>query len=333
MRRISGGVTHFTALLAVTDLVFVFIVWISRPEALAGLSLLILLFSAAVLFVGIWLERKRIRLISEAVERLLTSPGSEAEKELVLAAGAHFSDSAELVCRKLMLQAEQIKAKTLELEEYREYIEEWAHEIKTPLFLNSLVLANRRDEMSPYVYGRMSYIGHRLREAAEQILYYARLQTDHVDCNFDKVRADECVSELVSEYSLFAAEEKISVVTDLHTAEIITDKRVLLFMLRQLLDNAFKYSDPENGEIFISVGHEKNRVYLSVYNNGKGVPPCDLPFIFDKGFTGGGHDGGRATGMGLYLVRKYAEQLCADVKPDPAIPYNSGFGIKLVFTL
>lgn len=333
MRKITGSITHFTVLLAVTDLVFVFLVWIIRPEAIIGVSLFIVLFSSAILIIGTFLERKRIKRISEAVKRLVDSPGTETEKELIRVSGIQWSSAAELVCRQLLMQSEQINGKTLELEEYREYIEEWVHEIKTPLFLNSLVLTNRKDEMSPYVYGRMSYTGHKLRESVEQILYYARLQTDHSDYKFVKVRADECAAELAAEYSVFAEENNISVMTELDPAEVITDKRVLVFMLRQLLDNALKYADPENGEVFISVKKDQRKVYLSVYNNGKGVPPCDVPFIFDKGFTGGGQDGSKATGMGLYLVSKYAQQLCAEVEIDPVIPYESGFGIKLIFTL
>ena len=333
MRKITGSITHFTVLLAVTDLVFVFLVWIIRPEVLIKIGLFIVLFSLAILAVEIYFERKRFRRISEAVKQLVISPGADTEKELIRVSGTRWSSAAEFVCRQLLMQSEQINGKTLELEEYREYIEEWVHEIKTPLFLNSLVLTNRKDEMSPYVYGRMSYTGHKLRESVEQILYYARLQTDHADYKFIKVRVDRCVENLADEYSVFAEENNISVMTELVSAEVITDKRVLVFMLRQLLDNALKYADPENGKVFISVKQDQRKVYLSVYNNGKGVPPCDAPFIFDKGFTGGNQDGNKATGMGLYLVRKYAQKLCAEVETVPVIPYDSGFGIKLIFTL
>ncbi len=76
-----------------------------------------------------------------------------------------------------------------------------------------------------------------------------------------------------------------------------------------------------------------DEIHLVVYNNGDGVPPEDVPFIFDKGFTGNYPNRQRATGMGLYLVRKYAEKLCVKVRLDSDIPYERGFGIELVFVL
>ena len=76
-----------------------------------------------------------------------------------------------------------------------------------------------------------------------------------------------------------------------------------------------------------------DKVHLGIYNNGEGVPEEDAPFIFDKGFTGGHPNKQKATGMGLYLVKKYAEKICVTIHQDKYIPYDSGFGIVIIFTL
>lgn len=72
-------------------------------------------------------------------------------------------------------------------------------------------------------------------------------------------------------------------------------------------------------------------MHLSVKDNGEGVPPEDTPFIFDKGFTGNHPNRQKATGMGLYLVNKYAEVLSVEIKIEPVITAGSGFGIELIF--
>ncbi|GAB6172184.1 MAG: ATP-binding protein [Ruminiclostridium sp.] len=73
-----------------------------------------------------------------------------------------------------------------------------------------------------------------------------------------------------------------------------------------------------------------DQIILNISDNGPGVPSADLPFIFDKGFTGeGGNYPGRATGMGLFLVRKMAQDLAIDIdaKSEPSL----GLTISLIF--
>ena len=210
----------------------------------------------------------------------------------------------------------------MELSEYREYIEAWVHEIKTPLSLLTLVCNNHRDEISPYVYARMNYIQHQLNEDVERILYYARLQAEHSDIKFTHFRLDECVGEALSEYRPFINEKKILLTEELFSFEIASDRKIVLFILSQLFSNAVKYSDSITGRISIAMRQTDDKIYLAIHNNGKGVPTEDAPFVFDKGFTGNYPNRQKATGMGLYLVRKYAEKLCIEVHLTSRLPFH-----------
>lgn len=160
---------------------------------------------------------------------------------------------------QLREQSQTIKDKQLELQNYQEFIEAWTHEIKTPLSLATLVLANRREEMSAYVYNQMEYVRCTINNDVDRILYYARLQADHVDYKFMKLDLSDCVHECLEGFRAISDEKEIDV------------------------------------------------------QHGKGVPLEDLPFLFDKRFTGSHPDRQHATGMGLYLVKKYAEALSIDV--------------------
>ena len=84
-------------------------------------------------------------------------------------------------------------------------------------------------------------------------------------------------------------------------------------MLGQFISNAVKYCDKEP-EIRIHVEkREENRKkmwILYIEDNGCGVKACDLPYIFDKGFTGSDINvSKKPTGMGLYLAREMATDL------------------------
>ena len=166
-----------------------------------------------------------------------------------------------------------------------------------------------------------------------QILYYARLQADHVDYKFERLDLETCVRESLDEFLPIAKERGIDVKTDIACIEVISDRKVLAFMLAQIFSNALKYADQESGRVSVAGwmdAKEEGKAHLKVRDNGNGVPYEDLPFIFDKGFTGHRTDFRNSTGMGLYFVKKYAEKLAIQVKIDEASTSDRGFGIELI---
>lgn len=69
---------------------------------------------------------------------------------------------------------------------------------------------------------------------------------------------------------------------------------------------------------------------LSVRDNGSGVRSCDLPYIFEKGFTGHSGEGRKeAAGMGLYLAREIARDL--GLSMEAASGWGKGFEMRICF--
>ena len=331
MKRFVKRSWHWIALILFTDIVFLFVVWIIRREAVKYMSLFLFLYTVLAFAAGIFIEFYHQHQDNTALKNFLDTPDGQAKENFL----SRFESckAAEMLCTQFLLELSLVNEKTVELKEYQEYIESWVHEVKTPLSLFTLILNNHREEMSPYVYSRFHYIQRQLSEDVERILYYARLSADHSDIKFTHFRLDECVSEAVFEYQVFMEERGILLSFDLYEAEIVSDRKVVLFMISQLMSNAVKYTDSKDGKVSVSMSSDKDKIHLGIYNNGEGVPPEDVPFIFDKGFTGNYPNRQKATGMGLYLVRKYAEKLCVVVQLNGKIPYGEGFGIELIFTL
>lgn len=333
MKGMINRIGPFGLLLILTDFIFIFITWLLRPSAMKSVGIFILLFSLQIFTVAVFLERRRNRKITTALELFLETPNDENKAELVHAAGAAWEQSINCLYDKITSQSERINMSKSELLSYQEFIEAWVHEIKTPLSLFMLVLNNHRDEMSPAVYNRMNHMQRQLGDQVERILYYARSQAEHPDFKFTQFPLELCVQETVDEYVTIANENHISIHLDLQPQIISSDQKILRFMLSQLISNACKYADKENGEIAVLNWKEGDKIHLAVRNNGDGIPPEDAPFIYDKGFTGNHPDRQKATGMGLYLVRKYAEALCIDILLEPNSITGDGFGIELIFTL
>ena len=121
---------------------------------------------------------------------------------------------------------------------------------------------------------------------------------------------------MLDEYRLYLEEKQILVQLDLKEKTVLSDRKSLCFMLSQLIANSIKYTGYEAEKcpkLKISSGNENNRVSLSVCDNGCGVKPYELRYLFEKGFTGENSQK-KSTGMGLYLVRQIGQELKIEVE-------------------
>ena len=100
-------------------------------------------------------------------------------------------------------------------------------------------------------------------------------------------------------------------------------------MLGQIVSNSIKYSS-DSPMLMISMIHSETADVLSVEDNGIGVKKYDLPYIFQKGFTGDSTDSRKkATGIGLYLVKKMADDL--SLRLEATSQWGKGFKIVIFF--
>lgn len=250
---------------------------------------------------------------------------SDGEKEII-----HF------IGEKLREKDGEIKKQDLDLKEYEEYIETWAHEIKTPLALMTFVLDNRKGEISFPIYQRLEYARTKMQEDVERMLYYARIKAEHLDYLFTQISLNEICKDVVDEYKNLIEEQKITINNEVGNIQVLSDKKGLLFILRQVLSNSIKYRDREEVNPFITLitntDKESGNIILTIRDNGIGVKPYDLPFLFYKGFTGEtGQTRKQSTGMGLYLANKVAKSL--KIKLEVSEEYKEGFEISFLFPI
>ena len=100
-------------------------------------------------------------------------------------------------------------------------------------------------------------------------------------------------------------------------------------MLGQIIGNAVKYSG-ETPVLTLSLAHTAGETILSVTDNGVGVKAHDLPYIFQKGFTGdSAAHRKKATGMGLYLTQRMADDL--KLKLEAESEYGRYFRMAIRF--
>ena len=200
---------------------------------------------------------------------------------------------------------EEIKKYKLSLEEFKEYIEMWVHEVKLPLS-SILLMTYKQDDISKVIEPTK-----RIENFVEQVLYYARSENAEKDYIIKECDLKEIVSKVIKKNKEIFILEKIEIKLEkLDNKKVLSDSKWLEFIINQIISNSLKYVDKEKSIITISAVENEKNIILKIQDNGIGIPKSDIKKVFDKSFTG---ENGRkiqtSTGMGLYIAKQLCEKL------------------------
>ena len=213
-----------------------------------------------------------------------------------------------------------------EAEAYRDYIELWIHEIKTPIAAAALMASGLHGPQAARIKGELD----RIEGYVEQALYYARSTSLVQDYAIRETSLAEAVREALRKHARFLIERGVAPTVDVdEDVRVFADVKWLAFVIGQLVANAGKYgastlrfSVREEG-----AGTSDARTVLEVADDGWGVPAGDVPRVFERAFTGeNGRRAGSSTGMGLYLVA----ELCAKMGLAVALASEEGKGTRVL---
>lgn len=200
---------------------------------------------------------------------------------------------------------EEIKKYKLSLEEFKEYIEMWVHEIKLPLS-SILLMIYKKDDISKVIEPTK-----RIENFVEQVLYYARSENAEKDYIIKECDLKEIISKVIKKNKEIFILEKIEIKLEkLDNKKLLSDSKWLEFIINQIISNSLKYVDKEKSIITISTSENEKNIILKIQDNGIGIPKPDIKKVFDKSFTGeNGRKVQTSTGMGLYIAKQLCEKL------------------------
>lgn len=212
--------------------------------------------------------------------------------------------------------------------EYREYIETWVHEIKTPIASTKLIIENHPNEITDKIDLQLD----RIEGFVEQVLYYSRSNEVGKDYVIKETNLSEVVRNVLKRNYRDFINKKIKLYIGNIDEKIFSDKKWLEFIINQIIGNSIKYSKELNPIIKVYCTKAPNSIVLTIEDNGVGICERDLNRIFDKGFTGeNGRIFGKSTGMGLYLCDKLCFKL--GMKINIASKASKGTKINLIIPL
>ncbi len=316
-------------LLLGVDALAALLLWLTDARAFAAMTAVIVL-ATVFLFAGVCAVLcARSKRREQAFTAFLTTPDAAHKQALCRLLSPAESQSAHLLGETLRAQQQAIAQLQTQMDDYENYVELWAHEVKTPLALLTLVLDNRRDALPEAVGFKLDYVRNRMQAFIDQMLYYARLRGAQRDYRFERLPLRSCIDEVLDDYRPLLEEKHFRVELRLADETVFSDRRGLCFLLGQVVSNSVKYA-LDAPVLAFSLENGGTATVLSIRDNGPGVRACDLPYVFEKGFTGdSGHEKNKATGMGLYLAREIAKDLGLTL--TAASGWGAGFEIRVSF--
>ena len=201
---------------------------------------------------------------------------------------------------------EEINKEKSTLKDYKEYIEQWIHEVKTPISLIKLIEENNRTAKSSEILMQLEEID----RFVEQALFYARSENVDKDYLVKEISLQSCVNSVITKNKQGFILNDIDIEIDNIERKVYCDSKWLEFILNQIMVNSIKYRNNKNPKVKVYSISIKNGIQLIVEDNGIGIPSDELDRVFDKGFTGStGRVNSKSTGIGLYLCKKLCDKL------------------------
>lgn len=170
-----------------------------------------------------------------------------------------------------------------------------------------------------------------LHQLTDNLLNWALTQKNVMPNHPQKLLLTNLVRETISLFDNIAREKNITITTSIPDEfQIIADQNSLQIIIRNLVDNALKYT-PNGGKILIKAFEASQGVKLKIEDTGVGMSETQLEniFILQKGKSRKGIDGEEGTGLGMHLVQELVKLNQGTINAISQLGKGTSFEISL----
>jgi signal transduction histidine kinase len=217
------------------------------------------------------------------------------------------------------------------------FLADMSHELRTPL--NSIIaladlLSDGRDPLTFEQHTQVEYIRRMATDQLQlvgELLDLAKIEAGRVDLDLRALSVQELFAGLRIQLRPLVAGSPVALrfSSEPGLPSLVTDERMLVQIMRNLVGNAVKYTTA--GEVLVSASADGERLELAVQDTGVGIAASDLERIFDEFVQVAGEHQRKApgTGLGLPLTRKLAGALGGSVTAHSTLGQGSRFVVTL----
>ena len=281
------------------------------------ISAFVILISVA-LVVGLWVYRS----IAVPLVKLKKATQNIKEGNLDFVLDVEGKDEFSELCQDFEEMRRRLKESTEEKslieKENRELISNISHDLKTPItavkgYVEGIMdgVADTPEKMDRYVrtiYNKTNEMDHLINE----LTFYSKIDTNRIPYTFSKLNVEDYFEDCSEEVGLELETRGIELVYANYVEKdvmVIADGEQIRRVIHNIISNAIKYMDKPKGIIQIRIKDVGDFIKIEIEDNGKGIGPKDLPYIFDRFYrtdvSRNSSKGG--SGIGLSIVKKILE--------------------------
>ena len=282
------------------------------------ISAFVILISVA-LVVGLWVYRS----IAVPLVKLKKATQNIKEGNLDFVLDVEGKDEFSELCQDFEEMRRRLKESTEEKslieKENRELISNISHDLKTPItavkgYVEGIMdgVADTPEKMDRYVrtiYNKTNEMDHLINE----LTFYSKIDTNRIPYTFSKLNVEDYFEDCSEEVGLELETRGIELVYANYVEKdvmVIADGEQIRRVIHNIISNAIKYMDKPKGIIQIRIKDVGDFIQIEIEDNGKGIGPKDLPYIFDRFYrtdvSRNSSKGG--SGIGLSIVKKIVEE-------------------------
>lgn len=261
--------------------------------------------------------------------RLLTNGITDLKDAFLGLGSSELSISTSQVLKEFhsLYEAEIHKADKIHNEHLR-FINQWVHQMKTPLSVMQLQLQEYEGEE---IYYNMQEEIDKLKKGLNMAMYFARMDSFEKDFLVERISLIDIIRNTINEEKRTFIKNKIIPIIEIDESIIVySDAKWLRFILGQIITNGIKYSKGKGKELTIKALENKEEIKLCVMDEGIGIPAKDIKRVFEPFFTGeNGRKYRESTGMGLYITKEICNSLGHEIEIESMV--NEGTKVTIKF--
>ena len=262
--RLPFLLTNLVCMAALT--VFLMVCGNSVSTVVLILTVWILILSSGLTFTY-WKRKRQMKkllaMAEQLSERYLISEVMELPEQ---AEDQVYYQLLKMAGKSMLEQIGEIERERLE---YKEYIEQWIHEIKTPITAMKLLCENHRTDWTKELLLELE----KTNRFTEQALYYARSEHTEKDYSVREIALSQVVHQAIADNKYMLLQSGVHLEVAEMQDMVYSDEKWVRFILNQLISNAVKYRK-ENPIFHIYACRQQNQIILVVEDNGIGLYLC-----------------------------------------------------------
>ncbi len=253
----------------------------------------------------------------------VTEPEAEAGDRVIEIRAAPLEDGALAILRDVTEERRVQRAKA-------DFIANASHELKTPIFALSISLELLEDEQDERL--RTDFLNdmrtqtERLKGLAQTLLDLSRLDANAVTFRAEEVDLEDLLHALRRDFRFTG--RPLDIKAEENVPPVEADPNQLYRTLTILVDNAIKYSE-EGSPISMDLSRENGHAVVGVTDRGCGIPPGEIPHIFDRFYRAEGSSRADGTGLGLALAKEITDHMGGEIRVNSRPEVGSTFELLL----